>query len=353
MRPILTPESDMRAMVLRNKKLSIEEVPTPAPGPMQVVAKVRACGICGSDLHAAKYLEQMIEATRAAGRSAWSTLDLERPIVMGHEYCVEVVQAGAGAEDWTPGTRATSVPALLAPGSPSGTLGLGYAAEAPGAYAEYILLSAPLLLRVPDSVPDEVAATTEPLAVGLHAVRAAKVAVGEAAVIMGAGPIGLMTLLWLKYDGVARVVVSDPAPDRRALAGRLGADVVIDPSAGSGADAILNAAGGQPPVVFECVGVEGTLEQAMELAGRGGRVIVVGVCMNPDTIRPMVGINKQLVLQFVLGYTPQEYAEALAALADGKIDTSPMISRTVTLDELPDAFTALASPKDCKIVLKF
>ncbi len=89
----------------------------------------------------------------------------------------------------------------------------------------------------------------------------------------------------------------------------------------------------------------------MELVDRGGRVVVVGVCMKEDRIYPMVGINKQLTLKFVLGYTPAEYAEVLTALGDGAIDTSPMVTRTVTLEELPAAFEALADPHDCKIVV--
>ncbi|MGH2634336.1 MAG: hypothetical protein ACRDG3_13075, partial [Tepidiformaceae bacterium] len=96
-----------------------------------------------------------------------------------------------------------------------------------------------------------------------------------------------------------------------------------------------------------------TLQQAMELVARGGRVIVVGVCMKDDTIRPMVGINKTLTLKFVLGYTPAEYAETLGALGDGTVDTSPLVTRTVTLDELPAAFAALADPTDWKVMLEF
>ena len=105
-------------------------------------------------------------------------------------------------------------------------------------------------------------------------------------------------------------------------------------------------------MVFECVGIRGTLEQAMEMTERQGTVVVVGVCMLEDTIRPMVGINKQLTLRFVLGYTADEYAEALAALTAGRVDTRPLITRIVSLEELPAAFKALASPEECKVVVK-
>jgi len=340
-------------MVLRDKKLTVEEVDRPSPGPGQVLVKVRACGICGSDLHAAKYLDAMIRATQRSRRSAWDTLDGKQAIVMGHEFVAEIVEAGPGVDGWERGERITSVPLLLAPERPNGFLSIGYSPETPGAYGEYLLLSAPLLLRVPANVSDRLAATTEPCAVGLHAVRQARMQPDEHAVVMGAGPIGLMTLLWLKKEGGRHVTVSDPAEARRALAARLGADMVVNPATDNVADAVAATAGGLPPVVFECVGVEGTLQQALETVERGGRVVVVGVCMNEDTILPMVGINKQLTVQFVLGYSPAEYAETLGAFASGSIDTSPMVTRGVTLDELPAAFEALANPADCKVVLEF
>lgn len=338
----------MRAMVLRGKELTIEEVEKPAPGPGQVLARVLACGICGSDLHAARYMEDMVAAAKRSRRDTWYDRDLSAGIVMGHEFVAEVVEAGPGAEEWVPGTRISSMPVLVAPESPNGFLSIGYSPEYPGAYGEYVVMSAPMLLRVPDGLPNEVAATTEPCAVGLHAVRQAKVQPGEHALVMGAGPIGLMTLLWLKHDGVKHVTVSDFAPTRRDLARRLGADLVLDPREEDVIDSITAAV---PTVVFEAVGVEGTLQQAMETVERGGRVVVVGVCMKEDRIHPMVGINKQLTLQFVLGYTPEEYAETLHALGAGAVDTSPLITRCVGLDELPAAFEALADPSDCKVVL--
>ncbi len=343
----------MKAMVLRGKALKVEEVEMPVAGPGEVLAKVLACGICGSDLHAAKYMDDMLAASRLSGRTAWDTLDGIEPIVMGHEFCAEIVEAGPGAEAWAVGTRVTSVPVRIAPDAPNGALSIGYSPHTPGAYGEYVVMSVPMLLRVPEGVSNKIAATTEPCAVGLHAVRQAKMQPGEHALVMGAGPIGLMTLIWLKQSGVEHVTVSDYAPSRRELAQKLGADLVLNPGEQNVIDVITEATGSLPPVVFECVGVEGTLQQAMQTVKRMGRVIVVGVCMRADSIVPMIGINKQLTMQFVLGYSAAEYAETLAALGDGTVDTSLMVTRTVTLDELPAAFEALAEPTDCKIVLEF
>ena len=360
----------MRAMVLKDRKLRIEEVPAPRPGPGEVLARVLACGVCGSDLHAARYMDDMVSAARSSRRRNWYGSDIDAGIVMGHEFVAEILETGEGVEGWEPGTRVTSMPVFLSPGTPAGTRSIGYATEIPGAYGEQILLSAPLLLRVPDHVSDLVAATTEPCAVGLHAVRESRIQPNESALVMGAGPIGLMTLIWLKKTGVHYIAVSDPAPERRSLAASLGADEVFDPNAVDIAEALDQALTARrastprgelgygapatsqaPSVVFECVGVPGTLQQAMQLVTVRGRVIVVGVCMQEDRIRPLVGINKQLTLQFVLGYTATEFAETLQAFIDGEIDTTPLVTRTVSLEELPAAFTALADPKDCKVVV--
>jgi threonine dehydrogenase-like Zn-dependent dehydrogenase len=352
-------------MVLRGTNLNVEERPLPEPGPGQVLARVRACGICGSDLHAALYMEQLMSTAKAQGRRTWYDDDPDTGVVMGHEFVAEVVSAGPGAEEWKPGTRVTSMPVLIDSTSATGVQAIGYSPTTPGAYGEYIILSAPLLLPVPDNVSDLAAATTEPCAVGLHAIREAQMQPGEPALVMGAGPIGLMTLLWLKKEGCGFVAVSDFSAERRALAEQLGADLVLDPGAVDIATELAQALamdanastlfGGAvaaaPPVVFECVGVPGTLQQAMTLVQTRGRVIVVGACMQDDTIHPLLGINKHLVLRFVLGYTPEEYAEALGAFADGSLDTSPMVTRTVTLDELPATFRALADPRDCKVVV--
>lgn len=343
----------MRAMVLRGTELSIEEVERPVPGPGQVLACVRACGICGSDLHFARFAEEMIAASRGSDPAGWPAMDLDAGVMMGHEFVAEVIAAGPGAEAWTRGTRVVSVPVLPTPNEGRGMASIGYSSRYPGAYGEEVLMAAPLLLRVPDHVGDALAAMTEPCAVGLHAVREARVQPGEHAVIMGAGPIGLMTLLWLKHDGARHVTVTDPAAARRELAARLGADLVLDPSSDDVPARVAAAAGGPPPVVFECVGVEGTLAQAMNLVARRGRVIVVGVCMMEDRVRPMIGINKHLTLQFVLGYTAEEFAEALAAIAAGTVDPSPLVTRTVALDDLPAAFRSLSDPRDCKVVLTF
>lgn len=337
----------MRAMVLRGTDLTVEEVPMPRPGAGQVLAKVRASGICGSDLHYARYAPTLQAASRAV-RGVLANAEPGAPLVMGHEFVAEITEVAPDVERWQAGDRVVSMPTLV---GTQGAHSIGYSTQFPGAYGEYVLMSAPLLLRVPDALPDAIAALTEPCAVALHGVRESGIKTGQRALVMGAGPIGLLTMLWLKYEGIW-AAVSDPAAPRRGLAEKLGADLVIDP-AGEDASARLAASGGAPAYVFECVGIEGTLQEAMNLVARRGKVVVVGVCMVEDRIQPLLGINKHLNLQFVLGYTPGEFAEALDGLAGAAIPGSVLVTRSVSLDEMPDAFRALANPDDCKVMLEF
>jgi threonine dehydrogenase-like Zn-dependent dehydrogenase len=341
-------------MVLhRNRQMVVEEVERPSPEPGWVLVKVRACGVCGTDLHVARFVEEQQREAASGGRRPWERIDLDRGVVMGHEWCAEVVQAGPGAEQWTARTRVTFLPDPALPGLPRTGEGPGYSSRYPGAFGEYMVVRGERIQRVPDRLPDRIAATVEPCAVGCHAVREARMAPGERALVVGAGPIGMMTLLWLKHDGVEHVTVSDFSPQRRALALRCGADLVVDPAAGDVAGQIRAATGELPQVVLECVGVSGTIQQAMELVAPRGRVVVVGACMTEDHFFPGTGMAKHLTIQFSPLYTLEEVVETLNALADGKVDTSPLITRTVGLDELPAAFDALSDPTECKVVLEF
>lgn len=272
--------------------LRIEEIPQPQPGPGEVLARVTAAGVCGSDLHFAHHAD-----TLAGSAGAYATADLGKGVVMGHEFVAEIAALGHGVDGWQPGDRVVG---------PS-TAGSGYSSIANGSYGEYLIMPAARLLRVPDGQPNRVIALTEPGSVALHAVREARVQPGESVLIMGAGPIGLLTLLWLKRDGY-RVAVSDPAQARRDLAAALGADLVLDSAAQDFRPRLREF--GAPPVVFECVGAIGTLQQAIFNVERRGRVIVVGICVEEDRLRPEIAVAKHLTLQFVFGMTPKEFADS-------------------------------------------
>ena len=332
----------MRAVVMRNGSLQVDDIAQPEPGEGEALVKTLACGICGSDLHFLKFGADMIAASREAGRGAF-TVDLEQDIVMGHEFCCEVVAYGPNTTPTVPvGERVVAFP----------TRG-GYSNLYSGGYGEYQILDAAMMIPVADSVPTEQAATTEPLAVGLHAARAGKFSGGEAALVYGCGPVGLATIAALKGDGVGPIIASDFSPRRRELAGLLGADEVVDPRETSPMAVWERSGRGGDVVMFDAIGVQGTIALLMkEAPGRGARIVVAGVCMQPDQISPLAGIEKELELKFVLAYTPDEFADSIAALTDGRIDVSPMITGRVGLDGVADAFQTLASPdQHCKIMV--
>jgi threonine dehydrogenase-like Zn-dependent dehydrogenase len=349
----------MRAAVMRDRQLVVADVPVPDPGPGEVLVRTLACGICGSDLHALKHAERFVETSRRAGNAF--VMDLGRDVVMGHEFCAEIVEHGPGTSRALPaGTRVCSRPVLM---RSTGPQTVGYSNDHPGGYGEYMRLTESLLLPVPAGLPTEHAALTEPMAVGLHAVTKARLESDDAPLVIGCGPVGLAVIAALRLHGARPIVAADFSARRRELATALGADLVVDPAQTTPWQSWREAAvwrdasrapvlppwiagpPRRPAVVFECVGVPGVLDQIMAAAPRGTRIIVVGVCMEADTIYPMLGISKELNLQFVLGYTPDEFAATLDHIAEGRIQVAPLITGKVGVEAVARAFEALASPE--------
>jgi 2-desacetyl-2-hydroxyethyl bacteriochlorophyllide A dehydrogenase len=333
----------MRAAVMRDKKIVADTVPDPEPGPGQVLVRTLACGICGSDLHALQHGEQMAAATREAGGDQAADFDPTRDMVMGHEFCAEIVDFGPSTlRHRKVGERVCSMPVLF---HSAGVSGIGYSNRFPGGYGELMVLSEPMLIPVPNGLATEQAALTEPMAVGIHAVAKASPGSQDAVLVVGCGPVGLAVIAGLELAGIGPVVASDFSPKRRALAETMGADVVVDPGAEDVPAVFARVAGSKQAIVFECVGVPGVIDQVMRDAPRGARIVVAGVCMEPDRIRPMFGIHKELSIQFVLGYTPEEFAQSLEALAEGAIPGEPLITGKVDIDGVAGAFETLADPE--------
>jgi threonine dehydrogenase-like Zn-dependent dehydrogenase len=335
----------MRAAVLRDGRMVYrDDVPEPVPESGQVLVDVRACGICGSDLHFAAHGDEVVEMTAqlAAGAGAMG-VDLDSDVFMGHEFSAEVLEAGPDTETHPPGTLVTSLPVLL---SAKGVEPIVYSNSTIGGYAERMLLSAPLLLPIPNGLDFKHAALTEPMAVGLHAVNKSNIAPGEKALVLGCGPIGIAIIAALRARGVETIVASDFSPKRRELASAMGAHQTLDAARGSPFDSV------KPAVVFEAVGVPGIIDDVLRRARPGTRLVVAGVCMQPDTVHPFFAIAKEINVQFVLAYSPEEFGESLRALAEGEIDVTPLITGEVGLDGVGQAFDDLADPeRHCKILV--
>jgi threonine dehydrogenase-like Zn-dependent dehydrogenase len=370
----------VRAVACTNAALEVVQRPEPTPGKGQVRIEVLRCGICGSDLHARHGCDDWAELARRIGydRFARST----QPIVFGHEFCGRVAEHGPGCRRTTPtGTPIVALPLLRSPAGGVDTVGLSV--HAPGAYAEQLLVQESMMMPVPNGLAPEVAALTEPMAVAWHAVRRGQVSRRTVAIVIGCGPVGLSVILLLKAKGVRTVVASDYSPGRRALAQACGADVVIDPARESpfraapdsghidDLPAALELAVGtrerlerlpigwwhawrlaerigvkpKHPVIFECVGVPGVIESVIDGAPLLSRVVVVGVCVGADQFTPAMAINKEIDLRFAFGYTPLEFRDTLHMLADGTVDPTPLITGTVGLDGVENAFAALGNPE--------
>lgn len=349
----------MRAAVMRNKRIVTADIPSPEPRHGEALVKTLACGICGSDLHALKFADQLSQESPGSGNE--SVMDLGRDIVMGHEFCAEVVDYGPKTpERLKAGTRICAMPLLP---RPDGVVTVGYSNANPGGYAEYMRLSESFLLEVPNGLSTERATLTEPMAVGYHAVQKARVEKDDAPLVIGCGPVGLSVIAALTLKGVHPIVAADFSPRRRELAEKVGADIVIDPKQSSPYESWKKTAAYsdpskapmlslwmkgsalRPALVFECVGVPGVINSIMAETQPGARIVVVGVCMEEDRFRPMSGINKELNVQFVLGYTGEEFAATLHNLAEGKINADPLITGKVGVEGVAGAFEELASPE--------
>ena len=336
----------MKAAAFKQQnQMAVIDAPKPRAGTGEVVLKVHDCGICGSDLHACQYGFGMPPGS-----------------IMGHEFCGEVHEVGPGVRGYEVGQRVAALPFVMCGECERCKrgleihchnlkgLGLG---QLPGAYAEFVTCNQVSLFKLPDNVSSRDGALVEPLSVGLHGVKRSGVGAGATAIIMGAGPIGLAALTWAKAKG-ATVVVSELATGRGELARKLGADVVVNPNDINPAEKVREMTGRSPDLVFECIGVKGTLEKAINMVGPRGQVVVVGVCMEPDTIQPLACIMKEVSVNFVLGYDRADFDDTIEALNTGRIKPQPMVTDIIQVDQVPEMFEALRRPgARAKVLVEF
>ncbi len=276
--------------------------------------------------------------SREAGGAFKLTTD--NPVILGHEFCAEVIDFGPRAEcSVATGSLVCSVPVLARqPMEP-----VGYSDVVPGGFAEYMLLSETLITPVPSGTDAELAALTEPMAVGYHAVNKAKLSGFESILVLGCGPVGLAVITALKGVKTGPVIAADFSAGRRALAEKVGADEVIDPGEISPyTNKALRSRG--ETVIFECIGVPGIIDEIFLGAPQEARIVVVGVCLQTDHMRPLIAINKELNIQFVLGYSVEEFVTTLRNIASGEFDVAPLITDRASLAEVPATFDALATP---------
>lgn len=343
----------MRALVLNEyKRLDLMDVPSPEPGSNEVLVRVRSCGICGSDVHG-------YDGT--SGRRI-------PPVIMGHEASGEVARTGPAVSGLGPGDRVTFDSMICCqnciycrhgrPNLCEDRRVLGVSCDdyrRHGAFAEYVAVPDHIVFRVPDGVEFDEAAMVEPVSVAVHAAARAAPSLGDRALVVGAGMIGLLTLQALRAAGCGRIFSVDLAPDRLRLAKELGADETIQ--AGSGTDvpaAVRELTHGLgADLVMEAVGADATVAMSIDSVRKGGRVVLIG------NIAPTVTFGLQSVVTReidVLGScaSSNDYPACLDLMSRGAIRVRPLLSASVPLDRGQEMFDRLyaGEPGLTKVILQ-
>lgn len=331
----------MNAAVYHGQRdLRFESIPDPEPGPNDLIIKVGACGICGTDLE--EYTAGPIFIPEHAPHPLTGQ---QLPIVMGHEFAGEVVEVGSAVTEFKPGDR-VGPDVLVTCGEcywckrhlvslcdKQGALGL----HGDGGLAEFCKVPVAMCVPLPNGMPFEHAAIAEPVAVAVRAVRKGRVTVGENVAIFGGGTIGLLCLQMARIAGASEVYVIEPLASRRDLAMRLGATAVVDPREANATEWLLEQTGIGPDVVIEASGAIAAGPAAVEAARRAGRVVIVGVPVSAVSFNflSIVEGEKEVIGSLSHVYD-EDYANAIRLLGEGRIEVDALITRRIPLSEVVD-----------------
>ncbi len=323
------------AVFLGAGNIEVQDLPEPVPEPGEVVIRVGYCGICGSDLE------------------AYATGMYETGLIIGHEFAGTIVQVGPGVSGWQVGDRVVVGDAVPCGECLSCREGRLDACESltmigvthDGGMAECVKFVASGLHRLPAEVTLRQGALAEPLSVALHGVRQSRLKPGDTALVMGAGPIGLLTLQCALLAGARRVVVTEVDPTRAALAGRLGAAAVLDPRRDNVGVALSRLTGGRgPDLVYICTGAPGPYRDAVSLVRKGGQLFVLGLCVEPVEADFMSVAMGELSIEGSFAGRA-EMAAAVEFIAQRRVDVEALISHEISLDDVVEqGFRHLAVP---------
>lgn len=344
----------MKALLLTApSQLDLTDFPDPKPAEDEVLLRIRACGICGSDIH------------------GWdgSTGRRRPPLIMGHEASGEVAAVGPRVTGWKKGDRVTfdsTIYCGVCRFCQSGHVNLcdnrRVVGVSPieykqhGAFAEYLTVPTRILYKLPDNLPHEQAAMVEPVSIAVHAVQRTKIVPGSTAVVVGSGMIGLLVIQTLKWAGAKQIIAVDLADNRLALAKRLGATHTINSGSGDVAAEVAKLTDGLgADTAFEVVGIAPTLNLAIGVLKRGGTCVLVGNLSPKTQDFPLQAVvTKELS---ILGSCSSagEYPLCLELIAKGHINVKPMIETVAPLSEGAEWFTKLSAKdggKYMKVILK-
>jgi L-iditol 2-dehydrogenase len=344
----------MKALLLTApSQLELVDFPEPNPAADEVVVRIRACGICGSDIH------------------GWdgSTGRRRTPLIMGHEASGEIVATGPHVKAWRPGDRVT-FDSTLSCGTcrfcASGQINLcenrRVVGVSPveykqhGAFAERLALPDRILYRLPDNLPFEQAAMVEPVSIAVHAVQRTKIAPGSTAVVIGSGMIGLLVIQALRWAGAAQVVAVDLADNRLELARRLGATHTVNSGRADAAAEVAQITSGLgADTAFEVVGFTPTVNLAIAVLKRGGTCVLVGNLSPQTQDFPLQAVVTKEITLLGSCASAGEYPLCLDLIARGVIDVRPMIETVAPLADGATWFERLSARdggKYMKVILQ-
>ncbi len=340
------PQTMKAVYLVEPLKLELREVPVPEPEPGEVLVAIRACGICGSDIH---FYEK--------GRIG--DFVVRAPLVLGHEAAGDVVGLGPGVRTLAVGDRVA-----VEPGIPcrrcEHCLGGRYnlcqdvvflsAPPYDGLFREYVTVPEDFAFTLPDGVTTEMGATVEPLAVACHAVGLVGVRPGESVAVLGAGPIGLLAAACASAAGAGEVISTDRIPGRLDAAARFGATRVVNAADDDVSQVLKDAV----DVVLDCVAVEETLWQAFEIIRPGGRVAWVGMAADEARLPFQLFQVKEAMVTGVFRYA-NRFGTAVRLLASGKVDTRPLITHRFRFPAVAEAvqFAAANRQSTLKTMVNF
>jgi 2-desacetyl-2-hydroxyethyl bacteriochlorophyllide A dehydrogenase len=297
--------------------------------------------MCASEAHFLHAGQNVIDLSKKYG-GAYAGLDMARPFVPGHEYVGEVIDYGPGsARPIKPGRKVTSIPIMRANDAHAV---VGFSHECPGGFGEYMLLDETFMMEVPSDLDDDLAAMTEPLAVGLEHARRGAPTKDDCALVIGCGAIGLGVIAGLKLLGIAPIIATDYLESRRDLALQMGADIAFDPREISPYAPLADIGNRQVNLVYECVGMPGLLQQIIQSVAFGARVVMGGYCMEPESLFVFAAQNKRLTVHFAGGEEPQDMELALRSIAEGRIDVRPWVGARIGPAGVAAALADMSGP---------
>jgi threonine dehydrogenase-like Zn-dependent dehydrogenase len=331
----------MKAAYIQNGRVLVGEMPEPVPAQGQALVRTHSCGMCASEQHFLQAGQNVIDLSRRFG-GPYAALDFARPFVPGHEYVGEIIDYGPGSKRPVKlGRRVTSVPVMR---SGSGHSVIGFSHECPGGWGELMLLDENALIEIPADLDDDMAAMTEPLAVGLEHARRGKPTREDVALVIGCGAIGLGVIAGLRLMGIAPIIAADLHAPRRETAIAMGAHIAVDPRELSPYGPIPDLKGRRANLVYECVGLPGLLAHIISAVAFEARIVMGGYCMEAEQFYVFAAQNKRLTVHFAAGEEQQDMDLALRSIAAGSIDVRPWLSERIGLGSVAAAVANMSGP---------